>query len=437
MKNQFRETEIGFIPLDWDIKTVDDVKSKNRHSIAMGPFGSNITKDNFVSEGIPVIRGINLGKFKFNEDKFVYLTEKKADKLKASNAFPKDIVITHRGTLGQVGIIPENSKYSRYVVSQSQMKLTCDEKIVNPYFIFYFLKSKLGQYLLLMNTAQTGVPAIARPTSSLKEIKVMLPPISEQNLIVNFLKSLDSKIELNQHMNQTLEEIGRAIFKHWFVDFEFPDEQGRPYKSSGGEMVDSELGKIPRGWELKPLDQVANFLNGLALQKYPPVNEVEFLPVIKIRELKQGITQSTDKASHDIPREYIVNDGDVLFSWSGSLELVLWSGGAGALNQHLFKVTSNDYPKWFYFYQINENLKRFREIAAGKATTMGHIQRHHLSETLIAIPPTEIMKKANELIAPLIDNFINKDIESQKLFKIRDSLLPKLMSGKIRVKGDE
>lgn len=437
MQDNFKETEIGFIPVDWDIKTVDNIKSKNHHSIAMGPFGSDITKDNFVSEGIPVIRGVNLGEFKFNEDKFVYLTKEKANKLKASNAFPKDIVITHRGTLGQVGIIPENSKYSRYVVSQSQMKLTCNEEIMNPYFMFYFLKSKLGQYLLLMNTSQTGVPAIARPTSSLKEIKVMVPPISEQNSIVNFLKSLDSKIELNQHMNQTLEEIGRAIFKHWFVDFEFPDEQGRPYKSSGGEMVDSELGKIPTGWELKPLDKIANFLNGLALQKYPPMRGGQFLPVIKIRELKQGITQSTDKASHEIPQEYIINDGDVLFSWSGSLELVLWCGGLGALNQHLFKVTSDNFPKWFYFYQINENLPRFREIAAGKATTMGHIQRHHLSETLVAVPPLKLMKRADELIGPLIDSVINKNIQSHNLSSIRDSLLPKLMSGKIRVKGDE
>jgi len=198
------------------------------------------------------------------------------------------------------------------------------------------------------------------------------------------------------------------------------------------------LGKeIPKGWEVKPLDKIAHFLNGLALQKYPPENEEDYLPVIKIRELRQGITESSDKASPNISKDYIVQDGDVLFSWSGSLEVKIWCGGKGALNQHLFKVTSNEYPKWFYYFWIKEYLPFFRGIAEDKATTMGHIKRHHLSESLVVVPEREIIEKGNTLLNPLFENFITNNIESRNLSKIRDTLLPKLMSGEIRVKVDE
>ncbi|MDD4523855.1 MAG: restriction endonuclease subunit S, partial [Methanosarcina sp.] len=266
-ETKFKETEIGMIPEEWNTISIDKVKSENHYAVAMGPFGSNITKDNFIDSGVPVIRGGNIEDFRFNEEDFVHVSEEKAEELKASSAVSGDIVITHRGTLGQVGIIPENSKYSKYIVSQSQMKLTCNEKIVNPFFVYYFLKSKKGQYLLLRNKSQTGVPAIARPTTSLKEIKIPLPLLEEQNSIVDTLRFLDNKIELNRQMNKTLEQIAQTLFKHWFIDFEFPDENGNPYKSSGGRMVDSELGEIPEGWGVKKVDEILELAYGKALKE--------------------------------------------------------------------------------------------------------------------------------------------------------------------------
>jgi len=249
-ETKFKKTELGKIPEDWDVKTIDDIKGKKPYSIAMGPFGSNITKDNFLPSGVPVIRGGNLNSEKFNELEFVFISEAKADSLKSSNAFPKDIVITHRGTLGQVGIIPVNSKYKRYVVSQSQMKMRCDESIADPDFVFYYLRSPQGQYLLLQNTSTTGIPAIAQPLTSLKKILIPLPNLQEQRYIASLLGTLDDKIALNRSINTNLEAIGQALFKHWFVDFEFPDGEGRPYRSSGGEMVETELGDVPKGWRV-------------------------------------------------------------------------------------------------------------------------------------------------------------------------------------------
>lgn len=314
-----------------------------------------------------------------------------------------------------------------------------------PFYVIdtaFYLKPKIKDLDLLfayfellthdINSMDSGSAIPSTSREDFYNLPIRLPPIEEQKAISQFLNLFNIIIQLNNNMNQTLEAIGQAIFRHWFVHFEFPDENGQPYKSSGGEMVDSELGEIPKGWKIKPLDKIADYLNGLALQKYPPVND-EYLPVIKIRELKQGITGQTDKASSKIPEEYIIDDGDIIFSWSGSLEIVVWGEGKGALNQHLFKVTSEEYPKWFYYYQTLKFLPSFRQTAADKATTMGHIKRSHLSESLVVIPPTNILNRANNVLEPIIENIVINKINSRYLSQIRDSLLPKLMSGKIRV----
>ncbi|MBU1008571.1 MAG: restriction endonuclease subunit S [Bacteroidetes bacterium] len=220
-------------------------------------------------------------------------------------------------------------------------------------------------------------------------------------------------------MNQTLEAMAQAIFKEWFVNFNFPNFDG--------ELKDG----FPKGWEKEPMDENIEFLNGLALQKFPPLNEVDFLPVIKIRELKQGFTNASDKASTVLPEKYVIYDGDILFSWSGSLEVILWCEGKGALNQHLFKVSSSVYPKWFYFFWVREYLPLYKSIAEGKATTMGHIQRRHLTDSIINVPNKELMNLADSILSPILDKIQENKIQIQSLTQTRDTLLPKLMSGKI------
>ena len=180
---------------------------------------------------------------------------------------------------------------------------------------------------------------------------------------------------------------------------------------------------------------MANYLNGLALQKFPPKSATDFLPVIKIAQLRAGHTEGADKAVSDLKLEYVVCDGDVLFSWSGSLEVDVWTGGRGALNQHLFKVTSSIVPKWFYLWATKYHLPEFREIAANKATTMGHIQRKHLSDARTATPPTEFLTQASKLISPLLDEIVSLRLQSRELAKARDTLLPKLLSGELSVEA--
>ncbi len=223
------------------------------------------------------------------------------------------------------------------------------------------------------------------------------------------------------------------------------DDQGSQYREPEGldagaaalvpdGFDETTDGPMPHGWAVKGLDQIAHFLNGLALQKYPPV-DCAWLPVIKIAQLRKGTTESADRASVGIPAEYVIVDGDVLFSWSGSLEVALWCGGRGALNQHLFKVTSQQYPKWFYYYWVRHHLPEFQAIAAGKATTMGHIQRQHLSQALVVVPDGKVLEAADRVLGPILQRIIANSLESRTLAELRDTLLPRLLSGELRVPG--
>ncbi len=269
---------------------------------------------------------------------------------------------------------------------------------------------------------------------------ITLPEIEEQRTIAAILSAFDDRIELNRQMNATLEEMARTLFKSWFVNFDPVQRNAvggleQPYDELfPSELVDGGNGRlVPKGWQIKPLDKIAHYQNGLALQKFPPEG-VEYLPVIKIRELRQGYPDDkSNKASPNIKKPCLLYNGDMVFSWSGSLLVDLWCGDTGALNQHLFKVTSKEYPKWFYYYWTKHHLEEFQRIAAGKATTMGHIKRIHLSAALTNVPSREVLEMGTAVIGSLIENIINNKLELHTLSALRDTLLPRLMSGQLRV----
>jgi type I restriction enzyme, S subunit len=324
--------------------------------------------------------------------------------------------------------------------------LRVNPELAEPEFVFWYLQFLYGTGIMVNYQVQhTGV-ARFQYTTFAENVEIPLPPLAEQRAIAEILGSLDDKIEANRRQNETLEATARAIFKSWFVDFDPVHAKSRGEHPPGmdAEMAalfpdsfeDSELGLIPRGWGVKSLDEIATYLNGLALQKYPAEDETDFLPVIKIRELRQGAPDdSSNRASTTIPPAYIVNDGDVLFSWSGSLLVDIWTGGKGALNQHLFKVISDRYPRWLYYFWTLFYLDEFIQIAADKATTMGHIKRHHLSDSLVVIPNDDILPVLTAHIEPYIEAMVNNRIESRTLAETRDALLPRLVSGSLRV-GD-
>jgi type I restriction enzyme S subunit len=280
--------------------------------------------------------------------------------------------------------------------------------------------------------------------NELSRLPLVLPPLYEQRAIADVLGALDDKIEQNRRTARALERMARAMFRAWFVNFEpvkakaagaaaFPSMPQPVFDALPTRFVDSAIGPVPEGWEVKALDNVADFLNGLALQKYPSRGDGTDLPVIKIAQLRKGSTEGADTSNDSIDEKYKIQVGDLLFSWSGTLEAVFWFGGPGALNQHLFKVTSNDYPQWLVYEWIQQHLPEFRLIAASKATTMGHIKRAHLSQAMVAVPSPAFLERSNQVLAPLFETHATARLESRKLAEMRDYLLPKLLSGAVKV----
>jgi type I restriction enzyme S subunit len=255
-----------------------------------------------------------------------------------------------------------------------------------------------------------------------------------QEKIAAVLSSLDAKIELNNCINAELEAIAKMLYDYWFVQFDFPNEEGKPYKYSGGKMKwNEELKKeIPEGWRVGSLLDIADYANGLPCQKYRPVGK-KVLPVVKIKEMHEGFSASTEYVRPDIPKKAIIENGDVLFSWSASLEVKLWTGGKSALNQHIFKVESEKYPKSFYYFQLINYLEHFKMIADKRKTTMGHITQDHLEQSRIALPPRPLSEQLETIIAPIFNKIITNDVENQTLSGFRDWLLPMLMNSQVKV----
>ncbi len=259
----------------------------------------------------------------------------------------------------------------------------------------------------------------------------------EQDAISDLLSKIDSKIALNREINRNLEAMSRLLYDYWFVQFDFPDENGKPYKSSGGKMVwnDELRREVPQKWTAKSLVDIAVFTNGLACQKFRPMNEADKLPVVKIREMRDGFSSDTEFVKSDIPESVKVFNGDVLFSWSASLEILLWAYGNGGLNQHIFKVTSkNNYPRSFYYFEILRYIDVFKRIAESRKTTMGHITQDHLAQSRIAVPQDlRVLQSFDNQMKPIMDSLVKSQEQICSLQRQRDELLPLLMNGQVSV----
>ncbi len=289
------------------------------------------------------------------------------------------------------------------------------EGYTDPNFVYYLVKSSFVRDPAIKSmVGSSGRQRVQ--TDVVQNLIVPFPSLLEQRKIASILKSLDDKIALNTAINDNLEQQAQAIFRR--------------------EVLRN--GKLPPNWTTGSLLDIADYLNGLAMQKFRPIDGERGLPVLKIKELRQGFCDySSELCSPNIKPEFIVHDGDVIFSWSGSLLVDLWCGGTCGLNQHLFKVTSDKYPKWFYYAWTAHHLARFVAIAADKATTMGHIKREDLAKAEVIIPDTTSMERIGGVIEPIYDLIINQRVENRRLSMLRDSLLPKLMSGELDVSSVE
>ena len=392
-----------------------------------------LSKDEYLERSnFRIINGTALeGKF-INWSKCGFITEERYEESPEIKLEESDILISKDGTLGKIGYVKNLRTPSTVASGIFVLRNIIKDKLDTDY-LYHFLKSNAFKEFINRMKA-SGSTILHLYQRDLAQLELELPKIEIQKKISEVLNSIDSKIELNNRINAELEALAKTLYDYWFVQFDFPDKNGKPYKTTGGKMIWNEGLKreIPEGWSVGTLLDIANYANGLPCQKFRPTGD-EFLRVIKIREMNEGFTENSELVRPNIPEKAIIQNGDVLFSWSASLEVKIWTGGKGALNQHIFKVSSGDYPKSFYYYQLLNYLQHFKMIAENRKTTMGHITQEHLQQSRIAIPPKELTKELDKIIAPIFSKRMNNEIENQKLTELRDWLLPMLMNGQVKV----
>lgn len=387
--------------------------------IAMGPFGSNIKVECFVDDGIPVLNGSNLNGFFLTEDSFRYVTEKKADSLGRANAHRGDIVITHRGTLGQIVCIPETSKYDRYVISQSQFRVKCNEKVLPEYLVYYF-HTAIGQHKLLSNASQVGVPALARASTTFQKIEVEIPDIKTQQKAVSVLNAIEAKINVNRSINENLQQQAQALFKSWFLNYE-PWNGTAPNSWLHGKLGD--YANIKRGGSPRPIQEYLSD-SGLRWLKISDVTGLQTPFIIDIKDhiieeglkktvfLKAGSLVLSNSATPGVPKildvDSCIHDGWLYFPES---------------------KFSNEYL-YLYFKYIRQQL-----VNLSNGSVFNNLKTDILKGYPTILPDEETLQRFDGIIKPMFLQMQNLTRESHDLMDLRDTILPRLMSGELDVSG--
>lgn len=344
-----------------------------------------------------------------------------------------DIVFSYEATLGRYAMIPEDF-YGCLGRRLAIIRNVSDR--INTKWLYYYFKSPEWTGFIKNQTVK-GSTVDRISIEDFPQYTVPLIPIHNQNKIVDVLDKIDCKIVNNRKINDYLDEMAKTIYDYWFVQFDFPDENGNPYKSSGGKMsfID-DFGLAPSDWKSGNLYDIAEFINGLACQKYRPDETEDSLPVIKIKEMHEGISSNTERVKATIPQNNIVNTGDILFSWSASLEVQRWAGFKGALNQHIFKVIPKaNYTQSYVYHQLKAYIIKFVQMAEARKTTMGHITNDHLKQSVIVLPPDNIIRKFSNQIDSIHTEISRINKENQKLYQLRNWLLPMLMNGQATIEN--
>ena len=400
-------------------------------------------KEAYLGGETSLIRSQNVLDFSFSWDGLAYINDEQAAKLNGVIIERGDVLLNITGdSVARACIVPESALPAR--VNQHVSIVRGNTAIVLNDYILYFLQYKKPD---LLSLSQGGATRNALTKGMIESLLIPLPPLSKQAEIVKVLKSLDDKIEVNRRINDNfrsaflvvmlillltslrndnLGQQAQALFKSWFIDFD-------PFKD--GEFEETELGFIPKDWKVVSLSAIADYINGLAMQKYRPMDGESGLPVLKIKELGQGRTDNSSELCSPslIGSKYIIDDGDIIFSWSGTLMVKIWCGGKCGLNQHLFVVEPNNHPDWFAYQWTKHHLDNFIHIAKDKAVTMGHIKRGELDKAKVVVPDETNMATIDLMMKPLHNQIISNMKESRSLASLRDTLLPRLMSGELKV----
>jgi type I restriction enzyme S subunit len=430
--------------VDWRTATIEEVSEK----VAMGPFGSSIKVETFVPEGIPIVSGQHLHGTRVDDSPgHNFISEDHAARLSKAIVRRGDIVFTHRGTIGQVAYIPMNSEFERYIISQSQFFMRCDKSNAIPEFVTAYFKSPEGQYKLLANASQVGVPSIAQPVTYLRAVEIPLPPISEQRSIAHILGTLDDKIELNRRMNQTLEAMARAIFKDWFVDFgpvRAKMEEREPYlpPEIWGLFPDAldEEGK-PKGWTFDTLARLAiTNCESWTARHHPPV--VEYVDLSNTKWGNINATTFLDWETAPSRARRIAKAGDTIVGTTrpgnGSFAYISRDGLTVSTGFAVLSPNTAKYRDAVYLATTStENIKRLADLADGHGGAYPAVKPNEVTDTVIVFPGDEVLASFSDLVSPTRKKIEHARVESGTLGQIRDFLVPKLISGEFRVSDAE
>lgn len=383
--------------------------------IAMGPFGSNIKVSCFVDSGVPVLNGSNLEGFSLSEKTFRYVTRKKADSLNKANAHRGDIVITHRGTLGQIVFIPQDSKYDRYVISQSQFRVRCNDKVLPEYLVYYF-HTPIGQHKLLSNASQVGVPALARPSSTFQQIEVVLPELSIQKCVVEIISTIQKKIVNNQELNDNLEQQAQSYFQELFVDNADPE------------------------WAIGTISDLGTVVGGSTPSKAKPEYYTESgIAWITPKDLSINKSKFVSHGENDITELGLKNssaaimpEGTVLFSSRAPIGYIAIAAGEVTTNQGFKSVVPKpEIGTPFVYFFLKNTLPVIEGMASG--STFKEVSGSTMKNVPAVIPDAETLAKFSDFCAPIFAQQRILEEQNQSLATLRDNLLPKLMSGEIDV----
>lgn len=383
--------------------------------IAMGPFGSNIKVSCFVDSGVPVLNGSNLEGFSLSEKTFRYVTREKADSLNKANAHRGDIVITHRGTLGQIVFIPQDSKYDRYVISQSQFRVRCNDKVLPEYLVYYF-HTPIGQHKLLSNASQVGVPALARPSSTFQQIEVVLPELSIQKRVVEIISTIQKKIVNNQELNDNLEQQAQSYFQELFVDNADPE------------------------WAIGTISDLGTVVGGSTPSKAKPEYYTESgIAWITPKDLSINKSKFVSHGENDITELGLKNssaaimpEGTVLFSSRAPIGYIAIAAGEVTTNQGFKSVVPKpEIGTPFVYFFLKNTLPVIEGMASG--STFKEVSGSTMKNVPAVIPDAETLAKFSDFCAPIFAQQRILEEQNQSLATLRDNLLPKLMSGEIDV----
>lgn len=402
--------------------------------IITGPFGSMLHKSDYKEVGTPVIMPQDIGDRTLSLESIARIGNEDVARLARYATIENDIVYARRGDVEKHAYI--TNEQAGALCGTGCLRVRVNEQLADPLFVSFYLNRPESRTWIRLHAVGSNMPNIN--TDILSELPLELPELDTQRQVGNLLRCIDNTIANNKKLMMELESTARLIYDYWFTQFDFPDENGRPYRSSGGKMVWSNELKceIPNGWKVVNLYGIADYINGLACQNHRPKGADKGLPVIKIREMHDGITEGTERVSSQIPARNIIEDGDMLFAWSASLEVQYWNGGTAGLNQHIFKVIPKvGIPSEYVYQQLAQYLVIFKRMAEVRKTTMGHITSDHLDQSRIVLPPQDVLQMFDDATRDVRKSIVQLGQQIRELILLRDWLLPMLMNGQITIEG--